>query len=407
MKSKGCSIKFYTKESILKDGNTHPIYCRIVYDRKKAEFYIGENVAKSKWSDATGMPSRDKHLEGYLIKIKSDILESKRNLELYEREISAKILRDLYRYGGEKEVKLFFPFFDEQVEKMKQQTDKYTHATIQKYAVTRNHFKAFLKTKRKDDLPISHINLEIIEGFNSYLRTTPSKQFNKPMAQNTANQYHKKIKHILKLAIKANAILKNPYQDFPLKYDPVERPFLTQDELDTLINSDLAGNKSLDKVRDIFVFSCYTGLRFRDAQNLTEENIYKDSDGYWLTFKQMKNKKKTKELFPMLSPAVKIYHKYAFEREITGRVLPKISNTKVNTYLKTIADLIGVKKKLSHHISRHTFATTVTLANDMPLEMVSAFLGHSDIKTTQIYAKITPGFKLKYAKAINKKIENR
>ncbi len=189
MISKGCSIKFYLKESVIKDDNTHPIYCRIVYDRKKAAFYIGENVAKNKWPESTATPLKNKHLEGYLIKIKGDILESKRNLEFFDKEISAKILRDLYRYGGDKEVKLFFPFFDEQFEKMKAIPDKYSDSTLLKYKGTRNHFKAFLKTKRKDDIPIKYISLEIIEGFNHYLRSTPSKQFGKPMVQNTANSF--------------------------------------------------------------------------------------------------------------------------------------------------------------------------------------------------------------------------
>ena len=206
-------------------------------------------------------------------------------------------------------------------------------------------------------------------------------------------------------AVKENLVKKNPYNDFKIKDEKANREFLSNEEVELLANHSLGDNQSLDKVRDVFLFSCYTGLRYQDAQDLRAENVIIDNDkNYWLSFIQ--NKTGAKELFPLLDPAIKIYHKYDHNREVTGQVLPKLSNAKINSYLKVIAELTGMNKKLTHHVARHTFATTITLSNGVPLEIVSAYLGHADLTTTKIYAKITPNLKLGVAQMLNQKLKN-
>jgi site-specific recombinase XerD len=167
----------------------------------------------------------------------------------------------------------------------------------------------------------------------------------------------------------------------------------------------LGGNQSLEKVRDIFLFSVYTGLRFEDAQALTMDRLSKDKAGKtFLTIEQEKTNEPL--VLPVLEPAVKIVSKYKSspERKILNKVLPKISNQKLNVYLKVIADLASIDKKLTHHVARHTCATTVLLSNDVPIEVVSKWLGHTNIKTTQIYAKITNVYLQKVANNLSKKI---
>ena len=184
-------------------------------------------------------------------------------------------------------------------------------------------------------------------------------------------------------------INKQPYSNFKLKSVKSERDFLQQDEINKIIKLDLSGNKSLDKVRDLFLFSCYTGLRFQDAQNLTTENLINFKEKPFLKHIQEKTGRAVD--IPILPIVSKILEKYksAPEREIFHLLLPKISNQKANSYLKVISALSGIGRQLTHHMARHSFATTICFNNNMPMEDVSKLLGHSSIKTTQIYGRIT------------------
>ncbi|MFN8353199.1 MAG: site-specific integrase [Spirosomataceae bacterium] len=196
---------------------------------------------------------------------------------------------------------------------------------------------------------------------------------------------------------------KNPYQNFTFKFTKTQRDFLTEDEFEKLQNHSLGDNLSLQKVRDIYMFSVYTGLRFGDAINLKTENIINEKDGgKWIQIIQ----EKTKEPFrvPMLNHAIHIMRKYESESKITGYVLARISHQKLNSYLKVIAAMVGISKNLTHHTARHTFATTIALNNEVPMEIVSRMLGHTNIRTTQIYAKITTQYLKEHTDKLNKKL---
>lgn len=223
--------------------------------------------------------------------------------------------------------------------------------------------------------------------------------------RNTVNKHHSRLRTILIRAVKEGHITKNPYIDFQLKYTPSSRTFLTEEELKKITENNLGDNESLKRVRDIFIFSVYTGMRFEDAQLLTIDRIEKDKkNNYTLRIEQEKTKEPL--LIPLLKPALDIIKKYenSPERKVFKKVLPKITNQKVNSYLKVIADITGIEKNLTHHVARHTCATTILISNDVPIEAVSKWLGHTNIKTTQIYAKITNNYLQKVAEKVESKI---
>jgi site-specific recombinase XerD len=164
---------------------------------------------------------------------------------------------------------------------------------------------------------------------------------------------------------------------------------MTDQEITQLLKIDLTTNKSLEKVRDIFLFSIYTGIRFKDAQNLSLNNLFKEKKAQVIRFTQLKTNSTIS--IPLVNLAIQIIDKYKDlpERKVLKMLLPKISNQKINSYLKVIGDMANIQKNITHHMARHTFATTICLNNNMPMEDLSKLLGHSSIKTTSIYGKIT------------------
>jgi integrase len=184
-------------------------------------------------------------------------------------------------------------------------------------------------------------------------------------------------------AIKLDKIEKNPFNKYDGKIKTLEATFLTQEEL-TSIESKVFTNSRLDRVKDIFLFSCYTGYAPVDAAKLTTANIIKDSsNNYWI--KANRQKTGTRANVPILPPVQRIIDKY---QGMFDTLLPKLSNQKMNAYLKEIADIVGISKHLTYYVSRHTFGSTVTLGNKVSIENVSAMMGHSTIKQTQHYAKV-------------------
>jgi len=201
-------------------------------------------------------------------------------------------------------------------------------------------------------------------------------------------KYIKNFGKIVRLAISERIIDFNPLDKFKVTYKPVKRQVLTQDEIKLLINMEIEDNR-LDKVRDLFLFCIYTGLAFVDLSKLKMKDIVKGNDGTkWI--KSTRCKSHIEFMIPLLSIPLSIIEKYNDypRRSNDGSVLPSMSNQKYNTYLKELAFLTGIKKNLTSHIGRHTFATTVTLNEGVPLEIVSKMLGHSNTRTTQVYAKV-------------------
>jgi site-specific recombinase XerD len=242
------------------------------------------------------------------------------------------------------------------------------------------------------------VNYSFINAYDLFLKQEYD------LHKNTINKYHSRLRTILIRAFSEAIINKQPYSNFKLATIKSDREFLSQEDLNKIIDLDLSHNKSLNKVKDIFIFSCYKGLRFQDAQNLTIQNLSTFKKQALILFAQEKTGRAVD--IPLLPIVKKLIDKYKHEpeRKILNKLLPKISNQKVNSYLKIISEQSGIDRKLTHLMARHTFATTICLNNGMPIEDVSKLLGHSNLKTTQVYGRITQERLSNSMKKISRKI---
>lgn len=253
--------------------------------------------------------------------------------------------------------------------------------TYQKYERMYRRVVEFMKKKYNiTDIPLREIKYQFIVDLEFFLRTEYG------YSQNTTYKCMKFFKQVINKAIRAGLIFVDPFNGYKISVQRVDRGFLTEDDLKKMMDKEFA-SKRLEHVRDIFVFACFTGLAYIDLANLRVDNIQKMFDGrLWIVTHRQKTN--TKVTVPLLPPALKILKKYE-GKYLEGQLMPIITNQKLNCYLKEIADICGIEKNLTFHLARHTFATTMTLGKGVPIESVSKMLGHTNIQTTQIYARIT------------------
>src|SRR5690606_32865826 len=261
--------------------------------------------------------------------------------------------------------------------------------TQKNYFTTQVYIANFILTKFKvTDMYLKQLDYNFILKFETYLRSHTPTDHQKPMGNNTVMKHIERFRKMVTLAYKLEWIERDPFINFQSKFEKVERGFLTDAELSDIEEKDYTMER-LQLVKDLFVFACYTGLSYIDVINLTEDDINYGIDGeLWLIMKREKTNNALR--IPILPKALTLINKYKENPKamFNGTVFPKMSNQKLNSYLKEIADLCKIRKNLTFHLARHTFATTVTLSNGVPIETVSKLLGHSRISTTQIYAKV-------------------
>ena len=259
-------------------------------------------------------------------------------------------------------------------------------ATLQKYNVCKRHFSEFLeKQYKRSDLKLTELTYVVIREFDLYLRTEVGQN------ANTATKTMKTFKTITLLGQKMGVLLHDPFMNHRFHIEPVNRGFLTDEEI-LLIAHKQINIPRLELIRDIFIFSCFTGLAYIDVSNLTPDHIVTLGDKQWIMTQRQKTSVETNVLLLDIPKA--IIAKYGGKTYRNGKLFPMLTNQKTNSYLKEIADICGIKKNLTFHLARHTFAT-MSLSKGVPMESVSKMLGHTNIRTTQIYARIT-----------NKKIEH-
>ena len=259
-------------------------------------------------------------------------------------------------------------------------------ATLQKYNVCKRHFSEFLeKQYKRSDLKLTELTYVVIREFDLYLRTEVGQN------PNTATKTMKTFKTITLLGQKMGVLLHDPFMNHRFHIEPVNRGFLTDEEI-LLIAHKQINIPRLELIRDIFIFSCFTGLAYIDVSNLTPDHIVTLGDKRWIMTQRQKTSVETNVLLLDIPKA--IIAKYGGKTYRNGKLFPMLTNQKTNSYLKEIADICGIKKNLTFHLARHTFAT-MSLSKGVPMESVSKMLGHTNIRTTQIYARIT-----------NKKIEH-
>lgn len=373
------SIKFYLQEN---NQNTErpKIYMRIIINRKKAELATPFNLATADWDDLRQRAKYNPQINQELAKLESKIYQIQSMLELEQRPVSARIVKDLLTEKDK--INVYLIEFYEQFLAEKTANPELSPETPALYRQTFNYLKLFTKEEYKSsDILVKQIDFKFVTHLDQFLLC-------QGLCRNTVNKHHSRFRSMIHRAIKEGRLSQNPYEGFKLKKGKTNREALSKAELKQLMEHDLGGNVSLLRVRDIFLFSVYTGLRYQDMQELEPKDIIKKGSGKLYIY--MEQSKTEEDLdIPLLGPAKIIVDRYQDECKATGKILPRISNQKINSYLKVIADLTGISKKLTHHVARHTCATTILLSNGVSLKAVSKWLGHTNIKQTEIYAKIT------------------
>ena len=254
--------------------------------------------------------------------------------------------------------------------------------TVERYETCYKHVSNFIKEKyQKNDVPINEVTPMFITDFEYYLKTSRN------CCNNTAIRYIKNFKKIVRIALANGWMKEDPFRNIKYHLDDVDMAYLTEDELKLIMNKHFELER-LQLVRDTYVFCCFTGLAFVDIASLKYSDIEDKSGKLWIKKKRQKTKNWC--TIPLLEPAIQLMNKYKENPRCiaNGYVLPVLSNQKMNSYLKEIADLCGINKNLSTHTARHTFATTVTLANQVSMEVVSKMLGHSSMNMTKRYARV-------------------
>jgi site-specific recombinase XerD len=361
-----------------------PLFCRITVDGKATRFGLKKDVHPKYWNvkagKVTGRTSEAVEINTLIDRTKSEICTIYRNMQENKNSVTAEKVKNTF-LGVEIKRQNLLELFDQHNKDQKLLVGKTISAsTYDKYRITRSHLADFIKEQYSlPDISLKQIDHRFISDFEIFMLTS------RGCAENTTAKYMQIFKQIIIIALKCKWIYKNPFSGYSIHVKKTDRGYLTQDEIELLMTQTFE-TKCLERVRDIFVFCCFTGLSYIDVKTLTAENILTSSDGMqWIRGKRGK----TDENYsvPLLEIPKRILEKY--KNTLSGNcLLPVISNNTTNIYLKKIGELCGIKKKLTFHLSRHTFAT-LTLSKGVSLESVSKMLGHSNIQTTLIYARIT------------------
>lgn len=384
------SMKFILDMRTLKKGNQRQVYARVIVNREKVEIALHEHVHAEKFDVKFGRILKPNKYENYLNErlsaIENRINMIRWDLEREGQAITAKAIKE--RFLGKKgEENRLLDFIEIVIAEMAAKPQEYSAHVLRHYAQCRDKLREYLTTINSVEITLDKFTRRHIDGFELYLLKTPSLVTGKPISRNTANNMLKKLKSAFNNAIRKELISRNPFFGFKLVLVKPNKVALSYEEILAISSHPLGGNESLKKVRDIFLFSCFTGLRYGDAIHLRKEDIKEDRNGrFWIELKQQK----TGNIIhiPLLAPAKALYDKYQTSRNITGFVLPPFSNQKINAYLKQIAMMVGIRTKLTHHIGRHSYAVLL-MNNGVDYKVVSEMMGHYSIRSTETYGKVT------------------
>lgn len=385
MKKNTFKILFYLRSNQINKDGTAAIMCRIAVDgeyaRLSTKLSVDPAIWNSKASKAEGRGAKINELNGRIDDMRVVIKEHYYDILQRHGYVTAEMVRNAYMGITAKEESLI-PLYKEHLEETKKLVGlSKAHPTYQKYERMYRRVVEFMKKKYNiTDIPLREIKQTFITDLEFFLRTEYKYK------QNTIYKCMKFFRQVINKAIRSGMITVDPFIGYRILCERVDRGYLTDDELKRMIAKKF-DTPRLEQVRDIFIFACFTGLAYIDLANLTGENIQKMFDGrLWIVTHRQKTN--TKVTVPLLAPALAIIKKYQGQAK-DGKVLPIISNQKLNGYLKEIADVCNIHKNVTFHMARHTFATTMTLGKGVPMESVSKMLGHTNIQTTQIYARIT------------------
>ncbi|MBU2903624.1 site-specific integrase [Arenibacter algicola] len=395
---------FYLKGKHFQKDVKVPIYLRLTVNGQRTELSISRKVDPEKWNARTGKMKgtnlEANELNSYLDTVRNKINKIHAQLIDENKPFTSSDIKNLYVGKGEK-LKMLIKLFDEHNQQMEKLVGiEFALGTYKRYHTTRSHVAEYVKSEyRKNDIPVRDVDLKFIKGFEYFLKIT------KECNHNSALKYVNNFKKIIRIAVGNDWISKDPFYNYKVQFKTVEREFLSKEELQALIDKEIEGDR-LNVVRDMFVLCCFTGLAYVDIQSLRPDEIYQNEEGGFY-IKSKRTKTDTGFTIPLLPTAVAIIEKYKDHPKVVNKdcVIPVLSNQKSNSYLKEIADRCNIKKNLTTHLARHTFATTVTLTNGVPIETVGKMLGHKNLRTTQHYAKIIDSKVEEDMKVLREKLE--
>ena len=385
MKQSTFKILFYLRSNYRNKDGTSAVMVRISIDGEREDWSSKLFCDPNKWDGkagrAIGRSSKVFELNNHLQDIQTILTNHYYDIQRRHGYVTAEMVRNAYMGITAREESLL-KLYEQHLEDTKKLVGlTKADPTYRKYERMYRRVVEFMKKKYNiTDIPLREIKYRFIVDLEFFLRTEYK------YSQNTTYKCMKFFKQVINKAIRAGLITVDPFNGYKISIERVDRGYLTEDELQKMMVKEFASAR-LEQVRDIFIFACFTGLAYIDLANLRVDNIQKMFDGrLWVVTHRQKTN--TKVTVPLLKPALKILEKYNGMFS-DGKLLPIITNQKLNCYLKEIATICGIEKNLTFHLARHTFATTMTLGKGVPIESVSKMLGHTNIQTTQIYARIT------------------
>ena len=380
-------LLFYIRRDKTNKQGEAPVFMRLTINGERADASIKRFIEPHAWNSAKGKANEKsrggKDLNLYLDAISANILRIQRDLELDKKEVSAQIILNRYLGKEQSDRHTLMEVFRAHNEKCRALSGiSLAPGTVIRYETSLRLTEAFLRTTyKKEDCYLDEITHQFVEDYDFYLRTI------RRCCHNTTTKYLLNFKKIIRIALAKGWMKKDPFAQVHFHFEPVEREFLEKQELKVLLNKEITITR-LAQVRDIFCFCCLTGLAFMDVQQLKPEHLVADIHGkIWIR----KARQKTKNMcnIPLLDEAQKIIDRYKDHPycQTHGVLLPVCSNQKMNSYLKELADICGIRKNLSTHCARHTFAT-LTLASGATIDNVAKMLGHANVNMTRRYAKV-------------------
>jgi site-specific recombinase XerD len=381
------SILFYGKRKKITTEALLPIYLRVTIEGQRFEVTTKRYIETSKWSSkaekAKGNTDEARNLNSYLDVLKQKIFSYQKEILKEDKIFCVETLRQKW-FGTNEQKRMLIEIFQNHNEQMKALIgNEFSNATYIRYKTSIGHTKAFLSWKYNvADIEIKKLNYEFISEYEFWFKSIRKCNHNSTM------KYLSNFRKIINKCIQLGWLQKDPFFGFKMNKKDVERVPLTTEEIE-LISKKTFATERLSQVRDIFLFCCYTGLAYADVKKLKRSEIGIGVDGEKWIFTS-RTKTETSSRIPLLPYSKDLLERYKDHPQCVnkGLAFPVLSNQKMNSYLHEIAEVAGIQKRLTSHIARHTFATTITLTNGVPIETVSKMLGHKSIRTTQIYSKV-------------------
>lgn len=384
------SIMFYIKRTKPLKNQEVPIYIRITVDGGRAEISVKRSVIPKLWNQRKGnvesFAPHGNETNQYLEQVRYLIYKYHKELLDKNLPVTAQSIKKAYLNQNPEANMAILKVYQEHNENLKLLIGRgIAEGTYERHVTSRKHLESFIQEAYgRKDFGFNEVNHAFLVKYEAFLRTSRN------CCNNTSIKYIKNFGKIIRYALCNDWIRVNPFRNLKYRLDEVDKPFLTQPELIKLINKCIPITRTA-QVRDIFVFCCFTGLAFIDVKSLSQKDIEYGNDGtIWI--RKQRHKSKQWAHIPLLPIARQIIEKYSLQHDCVrkGVLLPVLSNQKMNSYLKEVGDLCEIRKNLTTHCARHTFATTVTLANKISMESVSKMLGHSSLYDKEI--RKDPGF---------------